>query len=579
MSRLAISGPEILFSLPSIPPATPINPDTIATMTEPSTEPAVSAKPSAGLEMRRLGGATALMMAAILASRVVGYVREAYIAFAFGAGHNTDAFVTAFTIPDWLNYLVAGGSLSITFITIFSPFVAEHREDEGYRVFSVVATFMAVVLTLGVIGGEIFAPQLLRLYVPEFSPAQLAQCVFMTRVLLPAQLFFCIGGLLSATLYTRGSFLIPAMAPLVYNAGIILGGVVLGRWIGIPSLAVGAITGAVLGPFLLPLWGSLRRGLHYRPLLSLRDADFRRWIKLTLPLMIGISLVTADDWIMRPLAAHLTGAISHLNYAKRLIGVPIAVLGQAVGQASMPFFSWLATQNKWDEFRNTVDRSVVRTVTLALLASSWLAALSLPVVRVVYQRGHFHAQDAVLTAGYFLLFALSLIFWSSQSLYSRAFYAAGDTLTPMLKGTLVTICMIPLYILFAHHLGIPGLALASDLGILTHTVVLAWLLHRRNLLGMKKERWQEVPRVLLTALVAGGVTFELARRLDPVHYHWLKELGVLLVATLAWGLMVWGLSHLLRLDHLRDEVRGLQRKVLGRLGRRRPVADSGGAPS
>lgn len=110
--------------------------------------------------MRRLGGATALMMVAVLASRMVGYVREAYIAYAFGAGHNTDAFVTAFTIPDWLNYLVAGGSLSITFITIFSAFVKDQREDEGYRVFSIVATFMAVVLTAGVILGEVFAPQI-----------------------------------------------------------------------------------------------------------------------------------------------------------------------------------------------------------------------------------------------------------------------------------------------------------------------------------------------------------------------------------------------------------------------------------
>lgn len=515
--------------------------------------------------MRRLGGATALMMAAILASRVVGYVREAYIAYAFGAGHNTDAFVTAFTIPDWLNYLVAGGSLSITFITIFSAFVSDKREDEGYRVFSIVATFMAVVLTAGVILGEIFAPQILHLYVPEFSPAQLAQCVYMTRILLPAQLFFCLGGLLSATLYTRGAFLIPAMAPLVYNTGIILGGIVLGRWMGIPSLAVGATAGAVLGPFLLPLWGSLRKGLQYRPLFDFSHAEFRRWIKLTLPLMIGVSLVTADDWIMRPLAAHMTGAISHLNYAKRLIGVPIAVLGQAVGQASMPFFSWLATQNKWDEFRTTVDRAVVRTTTLALLASSWLAALSLPVVRIVYQRGHFHGSDAVLTAGYFLLFVLSLIFWSSQSLYSRAFYAAGDTMTPMVKGTLVTLAMIPLYILFAHHLGIPGLALASDLGIVTHTVVLAWLLHRRNLLGMSRERWQEVPRVLLAAVVAGGVTFELTRRLEPVHYHWTHELLLLSLATLVWGGLFWGLAHLLRLRRLRDEVTGLQRRVLGKL--------------
>src|SRR5512135_3795863 len=125
--------------------------------------------------------ATVLLMAAVMLSRVIGYFREAYIAYAFGAGHSTDAYVAAFTIPDWLNYLVAGGTASITFIAIFTRFLAENREEEAQETFSVIITVMTTVLAAGIVLAEIFTPQIERLIFPDFSPAQLRLCVYLTR--------------------------------------------------------------------------------------------------------------------------------------------------------------------------------------------------------------------------------------------------------------------------------------------------------------------------------------------------------------------------------------------------------------
>lgn len=536
-----------------------------------------AAIPPAGenMELRRLGGATALMMAAVFASRAIGYLREAYIAYAFGAGPHTDAYNVAFTIPDWLNYLVAGGALSITFITIFSPFVAKRREEQGYRVFSIVTTFMALSLGVGVVVAELFTPQLLRLYVPAFSAAQLAECARMTRILLPAQLFFGVGGLICSTLYARGVFWLPALAPLFYSSSIIAGGVALHHWLGIESLAVGALAGAVLGPFLFPLWGATRGGLRYRPCFAFRDPDFTRWLKLTLPLMAGVTLVSADDWIIRPLGARWHGAISELNYAKQLMRVPIAVLGQAVGQATMPFFAWLVARNQWDQLRETLDRAVVRTVTGALLAASWFVALALPITRVVYERGRFGDANAHSTAFYLVIFVLSLAFWASQSLYSRAFYAAGDTLTPMVAGTIVTAAVIPVYIVLAHRLQAPGLALASDIGIAVNTLLLAYLLHRRNWLGASAARWRPMPRVVLVAAIAGGGVYELARRLEPAAYHGLHELALLALASLLWLLVVYVLARLFGLREMIDETWRLVRRVFDRIGILTPRGEGG----
>src|SRR5882757_10252470 len=285
--------------------------------------------------------ATLLLMTAVMLSRVIGYVREAYIAYAFGAGPATDAYVAGFTIPDWLNYLVAGGTASITFVSIYTRFVAANKEEEAQKTFSVIITVMTAVLGVGVLLAELFTPEISRHFFPNFSAEQMELCVHLTRILLPAQIFFYVGGVVSAVLLSRRLFLFPALGPLLYNVAIIAGGVVAGHRMGIASLAYGAVIGSIIGPFLINAIGAAKIGTGYRPSFDIGNPAFREWVRLSIPLMLGVSLVTADDWILRYFASSGVGDIARLNYAKRLFAVPIAILGQAVGQASLPFFSRL----------------------------------------------------------------------------------------------------------------------------------------------------------------------------------------------------------------------------------------------
>src|SRR6202790_2081577 len=327
--------------------------------------------------------ATVLLMAAMVLSRIVGYVREAYTAWAFGAGSTTDAYIAAFQIPDFLAYLVAGGTISITFVSIYSRFLAEKREQDAQKTFSVVITVMTLVLGIGVVLSEVFAPQITRLMFRHFQPEQLALCVHLTRILLPAQILFYVGGVVSAVLSSRRLFLFPALGPLIYNAFIILGGVTLSHSLGIASLAYGALAGTFVGPFLINAFGAARVGTGYHISFDVRNSAFREWVRMSIPLMIGVSLVSADDWILRYFASDAAGAISHINYAKRLLQVPIAILGQAVGQASLPFFARLFGEKRLTEFADTVNGSVYRTAAAALLASSLMMAASLPLIDLV----------------------------------------------------------------------------------------------------------------------------------------------------------------------------------------------------
>ena len=481
--------------------------------------------------------ATVLLMFAVMLSRLVGFFREMYIAYAFGAGHATDAYNAAFTLPDWLNYMVAGGTASITFIAIYTKFLAEKREDEAQKTFSVIITVMTVVLGIGIVLAEIFAPQIERHLFPHFTADEMRLCVHLTRILLPAQVFFYVGGVVSAVLLSRRLFLLPAFGPLLYNVFIILGGVTLGRRLGIASLAIGALFGSFVGPFLVNAIGARRVGTGYRPSFDLKNAAFRHWVKLSIPLMLGVSLVTADDWILRYFASGGVGDITRLNYAKRLFLVPIAVLGQATGQASLPFFARLFNERRLQEFRDTVNNSVHRITAVSFLATAWMMAAPLPLIDILYRRGRFHFSDSNETAIYFFWFAISLAFWSAQALYARAFYAANDTLTPMIASSIITLASLPMYAVLFHTFSVKGLTIASDLGIFANTMVMAVLLHRRKLVLASALPWKELGKAAFTALFALVLSYGVAQSISLTGSRGADILSLFLVS-LTWAAAV-----------------------------------------
>jgi putative peptidoglycan lipid II flippase len=494
--------------------------------------------------------ATLLLMTSVMLARVIGYLREMYVAWAFGAGPKTDAYVAAFQVPDYLFYLLAGGTASITFISIYARHTSAGEEQKAQDAFNTTITIMAGVTLVGTVLIEMFTPQILRLIFPKFAPEQMELCVYLTRVLLPGQIFFYAGGIVSAVLLSRRMFLYPALSPVLYGASIILGGLLGAHRFGIASLAYGALVGSFVGPFLINSIGAAKAGLRYEWSFDFRNPEFVEWAKLSIPLMLGVSLVSADDWILRYFASGGAGEISRLNYAKRLFALPISILGQAAGQASMPFYARLYGEGKRQEFGDTVNQSVYRVSAVALLATAFMLPAALPLVDLAFRRGQFDVQDSISTAIYFGWFSLSLALWAAQALYARAFYAAGDTVTPMVASTLIVIVSLPMYAAMFHHFEYAGLAMASDLGILLHTVVMAWLLDRKNLVLRSGLPWKEAIKVLGTAVIAGGLCYAVSHRAGmPGSWRgdclWLLLMGATWLAATTTGLWLtrsklWG---------------------------------------
>jgi putative peptidoglycan lipid II flippase len=295
-----------------------------------------------------------------------------------------------------------------------------------------------------------------------------------------------------------------------------------------------------LGNFLLNGYFVHRAGLRFRPILDWRDEGLREWVRLSLPLMAGASLVSADPWIISYFASSTDGAITLMNVAKQLFAAPIGILAGAAGAASMPFFASLWSKNRRYEFATGVADSVSRVAALGLLAASAMAALAAPLVEVIYLGGRFSAADCRACAVYFIAFSISLFLWAAQAIYSRAFYAAGNTVLPMVAATAVTLISIPIYAVFYRYEGAMGLAVASDVGIALQTVALAVLLHRRRMVSLASLDYTELGRCLLAAAVSGvgvGVIFGwlggALHKEIPGHIQWI-DLAVLVAGTVLW---------------------------------------------
>jgi len=461
--------------------------------------------------------ATVILMVSTFLSSLFGLLRNVYIARIFGRGTEADAFNAAFVLPDMISYFLVGGAASITFVTILTRYRDSGRETQGKRSLSVILTTMCLVLGGALILAEIFAPLYVHWWFDKFSAPKAALCVHLTRILLPAQLFFFAGGVFGSVLLVRKQFTVQAVTPLIYNLGTIVGGVLLRHRMGVSSLALGTTAGALCGPFLLNALFAHRAGTRYRPILDWRDEGLREWVRLSLPLIVGVSLVTADQWIIFHYGSGTDGAISLMTYAKRLFTAPMAVLAQAAGVASMPFFASLWAKGQRFEFATGVADSVSRVAALGILVASGLIALALPVVQVIFLGGKFSAADARMCAGYFGVFCLAMFLWAGQSIYARAFYAAGNTFLPMVAGTIVTVVSLPVYAGFYRAWGAMGLAVASDVGITMQTLVLAVLLHQKRMVSLASLDYRELGRCLLAATASG--------------------LAV-------WGVFTWGLTRL-----------------------------------
>ena len=271
-------------------------------------------------QARTIGIASAIWAGSIFLSRIMGLVREQIIGRTLGASRQADLYFASFTLPDFLNYLLAAGALSIVFIPIFLDHLERGDHKRSWEAFSVIANFILLVGSIGIALLMVFARPLASVVAPGFTnPAEVDTLVRLAQDHSAGAILLCprraaVGGATGKRLH-----LLPALAPLVYSACIIAGGLVGSHYAGLEAdgFAWGVLIGAIMGPFALPLYGCFRNKMRWYPMLSIRNPDLRRYVWLSLPIMIGFSVVIVDEWIIKNQASYLAeGMLSYLQYGR-----------------------------------------------------------------------------------------------------------------------------------------------------------------------------------------------------------------------------------------------------------------------
>ncbi len=474
---------------------------------------------------KKIGIATLIMMASIFLSRVIAYVRESVIAAVAGADLSVDAYRVAFALPEILNHVLASGFMSVTFIPIFSRYLTDDDESGAWNIFSVILTTFGLFLVILIAWSMLYAPRIVPLLaLGRKDPEFLAMTVHMTRIILPAQLFFFAGGILMAVQFAKEQFWIPALAPLIYNLGIICGGLVLGPSLGVEGFSWGALIGAFVGNFLIQIIGARRIGLTFRPRFDLRHKDLRRYVLLTLPLMVGLTMVFSMEIFSKFFGSYLReGSIAWLDYAKTIMMMLVGFFGQAIGVASFPYLARMAADKRWDEMNQTLNTLLRYLVTLVIPTAILMYVLRHEIIRVLFERIHFGPEDTRMTAIALSGLLVGAFAIAAMTVVNRGFYAMQNTLLPAIYGTIAVAASLPVYWLGLKMYGLLGVALAVSFSAIAQVAVLfaVWNRRSRNVAG------RSVYFACIKTIAAGiplgaalwGLHQVLVRRIDPTTFY------------------------------------------------------------
>ena len=427
-------------------------------------------------------------MAAFALNNLIGLARQIIVLNAFGTSGEMDAFIAANRVSETLFTLVAGGALASAFIPTFTSLLVQDDNRGAWKLASAIANLILLFLTLVAALAAIFAPLIVRyLIAPGFAtdPAQEQLAVDLMRLMLPSAILFGISGLVIGILNSKQVFFLPALAPAMYQLGMIFGVLVLAPSLGIYGLAWGVLIGSA-GYLLIQLPALLRVGGEYTPILGLKLPAVREVGRLMVPRLLGLAFVQLNFWVNIRLATRISqGSVTGVYFAFTLMLMPQALIAQSIAIAALPTFSAQFAQNKLDDMRSSLASTVRSVLLLSIPATVGLIILRQPLIEMLYQGGEFTAESTQLVAWALLWYTVGLVGHSVVEILVRAFYAMHDTKTPVLVGvaamSLNLVLSFAFVALFTRLEWMPhgGLALANSLATTLEMVVLVYLMRGR----------------------------------------------------------------------------------------------------
>jgi putative peptidoglycan lipid II flippase len=523
--------------------------------------------------------ATAVVGLAVLASRVLGLIRETVIAALFGASRNMDAFLTAFRAPNMLRDLFAEGALSTAFITTFSRRIATEGDGSAWSLASKVATLTLIFISALTLLGIVFAPFVIGILAPGFPAEKAALTILLTRIMFPFILLVSLAALVMGMLNAKHVFGVPAMASSFFNLGSIIGGVALCFWLdpqadwrhphfgerGLVGLAIGTLIGGLL-QLLFQLPSAGRVGFRFRFDFDWRDPGIRTILGLMAPATIAASAVQVNVAVNSGFASMLgNGPITWLNIAFRLMQLPLGVFGVAVATVTLPLVSRSAALGNTREFRGALAHAMRLVILLTIPSAIGLIILAEPIIALIYQHGRFTADATVQTAAALRLYAVGLAGYAGVKVLAPAFYALDKRNLPMIVSLISIAVNFALNWLFTFHLGLGhrGLALSTSFVAMTNFLLLYVMMRRYTGRLETGAMLTTLGKIALAGAVLAGICL-LAQHflLGPAKRGGDFGLSSVLCLTIVVGAAAFfGVAYLLRVAEVQDVVAIARRKL------------------
>lgn len=414
-------------------------------------------------------GAAVLVAASLIASRVLGLLRVSIFAALFGTSSSMAAYNAAFRVPDLLFTIIAGGALSSAFIPVFAGLLERNRDSDAWRVANTVLNSLFLALIGFALLALVLAPEITRVLVPGFGPREQAETANLTRIMLIQPVLLGMGGLFAAMQNSYQRFLLPAVAPVLYNLAIVVGALVFGPRFGVYAAAWAVVAGALI-MFEIQIWGVAGELWRYRPTIDWRLSETREVLGLLAPRLVGLSAFQFMLLVTTFLASGLTSAgFNAITYAWVLIMFPVGAVGSSVGTAVFPTLARQSAGLQTQAVARTLQDSVRGILFLALPATVGLIILRRPIIGLLFAHGQWTAASTDATAFALAFYALAVVPLTLIEVVARGFYALRNTRTPVLIAVFATLVDIVLSIIlirmFSKSRGQGGLALATAVAV------------------------------------------------------------------------------------------------------------------
>lgn len=500
-----------------------------------------------------------------LATKILGFVRETFIASGFGASYATDAYLIAYTIPYFLQAIL-GFALVSAVVPVLTKYLVDENYDEAWHVASTILNLTALVLAILTLFGMAGAGLLVKATAPGFSPDSARLATYLARIMFPSVVFMGVGMVISGILNASYKFAIPAFAPGLSNIIIIASVVLFSSRYGITGLAVGTLV-SFFGFLVLqiPVLRSIK--FKYSFVLDIKHPAVRHLMITIGPIILGVAVNQINLALNRVFASWLAeGSISALNFAMKLMNLPQGIFVAAVVSAIYPTMAAYAIKGEKRSLTDTMLRGLGMVSLITIPAAVGLMVLREPIVQLLFERGAFDHTATIATSGALLYYSLGLFPGAANMVITRAYYAVGDVRTPVLAGIFSIVVNLILSAVLMGTMAHSGLALANSLATGANTLFLYYGLKKHLPFLKGKSLLISIGKICLASGIMALVTWFgavfIGVKLDMAVK---RNVGFLVMSTISLG----GLSYFLAVLALRvEDVKLMQEMILKKINKK-----------